>query len=674
MPAPAPAGRREFALVAPASGTFPFTVGFAFKQGDVPAGSGVAITGATVQVTPKNTWPDGSLKFAVIAGMADLTAGVPKTVALAAGASSNGTALTLADLKATGVSASVTAGAFGSATWAQNSADWDAPFQTWISGHRMSSWVYRKAIGTDSHLVAWLEVRLYAGGAVEVLPWVENGYLNVANPTSKSATYAFTLGGTQRFSGAIDLPAQCRTPLLSGAALAHWLAADPGVAAMHDAAYLQATELVPTYSASVPTNAAAVTGLPATFSPLQRGAYPSGMGNAGYSSHIGLLPEWDVVYLTSLAPGVWAALQRQGYSAGRYGIHYRDEATNRPLRFSQYPNLVLSNSGVQTIDANGSSSKNQYTPPVSGTAPPQWFVSHHPSVGYLAYLCTGRWFHMETVQFAATANMIHSTDNVREYGSGVIQTWSANLTRGAGWSVRTLGQAVTVTPDADSTLRTEFINSFAANIASNHNVYVASVNNPWGWMQPYADYTGVGDGAWFEAAWMQDFYTAALGYTKAMNLPLDVTTKSKHDEFFAWKAKSIVSRFGGIGATEYLYRDAAVYTIAISPFDTPVMAGDGLRWSGAGNGWYSDFGAVWTKTMTVHGPRTKAIEDGSLRGTIEATAYWGNLQPALAYAVRFGIAGASAGRARMLSAPNWSVIATGFNTAPVWSVIPAATP
>ena len=37
----------------------------------------------------------------------------------------------------------------------------------------------------------------------------------------------------------------------------------------------------------------------------------------------------------------WAALQRNAYSAGRYGIHFRDETTNRPLRFSSHPNLVL---------------------------------------------------------------------------------------------------------------------------------------------------------------------------------------------------------------------------------------------------------------------------------------------------------------------------------------------
>ena len=47
---------------------------------------------ATAQVTVKNTWPDGSAKFALVAGTAPLTAGVAATVALAAGSSTTGTA------------------------------------------------------------------------------------------------------------------------------------------------------------------------------------------------------------------------------------------------------------------------------------------------------------------------------------------------------------------------------------------------------------------------------------------------------------------------------------------------------------------------------------------------------------------------------------------------------
>ena len=44
--------------------------------------------------------------------------------------------------------------------------------------------MYRKQVGTDAHLVAWLEVRLFPGGLVEILPSIENGYLLVTGPTS----------------------------------------------------------------------------------------------------------------------------------------------------------------------------------------------------------------------------------------------------------------------------------------------------------------------------------------------------------------------------------------------------------------------------------------------------------------------------------------------------------
>ena len=156
----------------------------------------------------------------------------------------SGAALTTADLRTTGAAAAIGCGAFGAVSWAD--ADWLTPFMSWAAGPQMSSWIYRKQVGTDAHLVAWLEVRLYAGGAVEVLPWVENGFLNVAAPGERVATYTFTLGGTERFSQSVALLNHQRTPLVAGALLSHWLALDPGVTVSHDAAYLQSTRLVPT--------------------------------------------------------------------------------------------------------------------------------------------------------------------------------------------------------------------------------------------------------------------------------------------------------------------------------------------------------------------------------------------------------------------------------------------
>lgn len=658
----------SFSVVSTVGGAnVPFTVGMPFKQGDIPSGQ----TLSTLQCNIKNTWPDGSAKFAVLTGFISLTANVSRTINCQIGSAPGGSSLTTTDLK-TQLTQPVTidAGAFGSASW--SGTNWDTPFQTWASGPLMSSWVYRKQIGSDAHLVAWLEVRLWSSGAVEILPWVENGYLTVASPTSKSATYTFTMGGTQRFSAAIDIPNHCRTPLVSGSALSHWLSSDPDVIVKHDAAYMMSTEQVPTYSASVSAGSALVTGLPSSYTPLQLGSYPGTMGSAGYHGSIGLLPQWDVLYLTSTASSVWAALQRNAYSAGRYSIHHRDETTNRPLRFSSYPTLLVdSNNSTNWINI-GSSSTGSYTPQATGTTPAGWAATHHPSVGYMAYLVTGRFYHMETVQLAATAVYLNASSAPRENASSIFQTWAGITSRQAAWSLRTLAQAANATPDADTPLKTEFQTAIDANINRQHATHVAQSNNLFGFMQNDVDFTdngSFGTNRYVVRTWMHDFYTAAFGWLTTLQLGSTSAVRAKASDFFAWTSRRIVGRLGTAAATDYLYRDAATYNNSQNPSDSPTYT------NGSGP-WYSDWGTCYTATMDheyLGSPPVKEIGDGSLRGAASGLqGYWGNLQPALSYAVRHVTPGADQGRARMTGASNWATVDATGSSFPEWSVAPAS--
>ena len=633
-----------FSLSTATSQTASFTLGFAFRQGDIPTGSGVTASIANVQVVPKSTWPDGSLRIAIVSGSAVLNAASALTVTLSAGTAAGGTALTTADLKTTGVTASVGCGSFGTVSW--SGADWDSPFQTWVSGPRMSSWIYRKPVGSDAHLVAWLEVRLYAGGDVEVLPWVENGFVNVAGPTSKSATFSFTLGGGQRFSAAIDLPARTRTPLLSGSALSHWLGTDPGVTVKHDTTYLMASRLVPTYGVTIAPSNSLLNALPTTFAPQQQGMFRDTMSATGYHPSIGLLPQWDVLYLTSTSSVPYAAVVRQGYSAGRYASHYRDENTHRPIRFSNWPNLTIYSAATAV-----------------GTAPPVYDTGHHPSMGYFAYLVTGRFYFMEEIQFLATYNYMRQSADViliRQREKGLFNSGSGDVTvRGSAWCVRTLAQAAVATADADP-LRADLIASLEANIEWNHARYVAQTNCPQGIIQPYASSYGSGNGHQIEAFWQQDFYTAAFGFALAAGPSIQTAVKTKLQAFFAWKAQSAVGRLGPANSSSWLYADAANYVSEVAP--------TGAHWDDGTGPWAGSWGEMYRWNF----PSASTTDPGLLRGGNfpGAASYWGNLTPAIAYAVEHGVSGALAAYQRMTGAGNYSLLADDYMTAPEWAVSP----
>ena len=655
-------------LTSSSGGTnLPFTVGEAFQQGDVPSGSSVVGNVGTLQVIPKNRWPDGSLKYAIVSGRVSLTASIPTSILLSLGSAATTPALTTSDLRATNVTASIGAGGFGTVSW--SGADFDAPFVAWVSGPEMSSWIYRKPIGGDPHLVGWLEVRLYAGGAVEVLPWVENGFLLVPGPTDKNATYTFSLGGSQRFSQSIDLLNHQRIVLASGSTLSHWLGADPQVIPKHDVAYLQASKLVPTY-AGVTSSTSSLWGRVAqSYTPLGQANFPTQMGATGYDGSIGPMPEWDVSYLTSRGdPRSFKGIIVNGYSAGRYGIHFRDETTNRPPRFSSYPHLVLETSSG--VDGTGGSTTGSYTPAATGGTPPVWHSSHHPSIGYMAYLLTGRFYFMEEIEFSATVGYLKQNDGPpygnRQGSQGILLTDAgANTTRGAAWSLRTLVQAAAISADGDP-LHTEYTTSFEANVNFYHGLYIATANNnPQGVCSPYSDYTP-GAPPYMHSIWMEDFLTFAFGYGKDL-VDLSATGETKLDAFLAWKYQSVVGRFGGGSSNEYCFRDAAQYTMAVAPVD-------GAHWNGTdpSSSWYSNWGQVYVATV---GHSNDCSSGNDLRGSSGASptgfdGYWGNLRPALAYAVDHGAAGAAAAYARLTGASNYSIGAASMNDLPVWSVRP----
>lgn len=669
----APVAQPRFTLTsAEAADAAPFCLGYSFRQGEIALGKVIGCDLPAFQASVRNRWPDGSVKFAVLAGRVSLAQGEARTLLIRAVQAPLAEAvLGEADLQSTQLSAILSFEPHGEVELASLigvPGSYDPSIGRWkggkvrelVAGPQMSSWLYYAPIGTSAHLAAWFEVRCWAGGHVEVLPWLENGWLNVAGPTSHDGTLRFAMNGTERFSQALTLAHHCRVVAVRGRPAGHWAPHPSPVRYLHDGAYLQHTHLVPTYM--VRASAGVTARQAAMVEPLARARFPAGMGSGGYDPSIGLLPEWDVSYLVGDdAPRALDAVLVQGFAAGRYAIHYRDERTNQPLRFSSHADLCFTQAPGLGVSATGTSSKNVYTPAHTGATPPNWVTSHHPSVGYLAYLTSGWFYFAEEAQFSATVGFLKQTNVARGGARGLLlPNVGANTTRGAAWSLRTLLQAAVVTPDADAPLHQEFLSSIASNVDDYHRRYVERSNNPFGVCAPYSSYRRR-EGVFRHAMWMEDFLTAAWGYALSLELPLPEPTLARLKAFFEWKARSIIGRLGRAGVeAEYNHVDAAQYTVAVAPStEADFKTGKGP--------WYSDWGAIYAATL---GKANSDAGTDSLRGAYfpDPTSYWGNLQPAIAYAVEHGVPGADEAYRRMTSARNWQLFIEKCSEHPVWAV------
>jgi hypothetical protein len=160
---------------------------------------------------------------------------------------------------------------------------------------------------------------------------------------------------------------------------------------------------------------------------------------------------------------------------------------------------------------------------------------------------------------------------------------------------------------------------------------------------------------------MDDFFTGTVGYLKDLQVN-GSAVQTKLDAFAQWKYRSIVGRLGGSTADNAIaFPYAAQYTVYYAPTNS-------ANWSTGSGPWYANWGEVATAMgLARTAANGSALVDGY---PTEPTAYWGNLMPAIAYAVDHGAAGAAAAWDRMSSASNFGTLAAGFNNQPVWGVKP----
>ncbi|NML15634.1 hypothetical protein HHL10_11705, partial [Azohydromonas sp. G-1-1-14] len=128
-----------------------------------------------------------------------------------------------------------------------------------------------------------------------------------------------------------------------------------------------------------------------------------------------------------------------------------------------------------------------------------------------------------------------------------------------------------------------------------------------------------------------------------------------------WKFRAVTGRLGGGGPGEFPYTHGAQYNLPFAKSKT-------ADWKNGAGPWFGSWGEV---ARALELPTGAHPGDPLATGYPESpTGYWGNLMPALSYAVDQGAEGAAEAWRRVSAARNFPALARRFDDQPVWGVAP----
>lgn len=697
--APEPGDLPTFGVTSNVGGSLlPFAFGHVFAEGAVPAGSYVDSDLADWQAIATSHWPDGSVRHAIMAGRATCTAGVVKSMTLGVSATPRaGTALTEANLAAALPAVTLAAGA--DVISLNSLIGTAAKHRTVCAGPIMSNWLYRKPVAGSNHLVAWFDVRFYKGGAIEIFPWIENAYLLVPGPTADTRTYVLTIAGTERFNQSINVRHHTAPVLLNNTAatfkhFSYWVGSDPQIEPRFDMAYWRSTGMVPNYGWNSPSetrmNATAGTSwynaLVTSYAPNAL-AGQGGLGG-GSAALLGesMYNQADSLFAATGDARAWRASMVWGLSSGSWSCHYRDETTNEPMRFSDYPSIWFDNNGSTPTIPHGTGGQNASMTSTGS------YTSHQPSWGYLQWLASGRWYFLEQTLFWASINYMTTPFSSRGLDQGLISSSSgAHTDRGAAWGLRTLATALSILPD-DHPCRASLIYAWESNTLTYYRRVISGENEGGKWVnnlgvfphygtQRFSVYTIAASSGyitdaskthWNIAGWMQMMLVSSWGFSWDLGLPQDSASKTRHQAIRDHAYKLAVG-LTGVHPSGWDFHWMGPYELPVGYYagkglDTPYFA----DWNEAYDAVVADTGvsapqdgALYkaARNPLMHGPNPDVYLGTHFGYHIAALAYAASHEHALKSA-------ALAGWARLETGTQWAQYTAGFNSNPSCGIKP----
>jgi hypothetical protein len=638
---------------AAAGGSQPFSIAFTLAKG---AATNVTtdLPGGAYQAKVMTTWSDGSANHVVVSGDYSATQNATLTVNVTSGTPPTGTALAHADIVSAAPTSVVDCGAFGSASLATRLAA-GAPDVVLLAGHRMIEAWYRADIGSDIHCT-WY-VKLWASGRMHVDVMVENGFLDNGSGalwtnTTRSYTANITIGGSTVLNTAVTHYGHQRY-------YAHgWIGGDPQMTRLHDTSDIMASKMTPNYPYG-PVDSASLDALDRSYVVLDKGPHEENMGGTGSAPAIGLLPNWCAAYLTTPDARSFDAVIVGSLSINSYPISWRTKTTKEaaPLLSG------TGNFGNWTADG-----PNQGGNTVQGAGSLIWDQAHHPCEGYLAYLITGDGVHLETLIMQAGLCFLQRPSS---NGTGTARLLSDQI-RGYAWSLRTICLYGAITPTAmkgSGTPAHQFRTLIENNYASLKTALLSGDTKAWSGIGFVNDYGGNGtqDGWDYPAdtvapytgsipPWQPDFFAGVNGFVSETE-PCDNMADLifVRNRMYRWT----IGRLGASGrSSEYDFTRAASYGLKAAT-------------DGTGGTWYQSFGKIFEETYgSLNTTATNTLQGSSGSNPATPNGYWGNLTPAIAYAVDHKAPGARAAYRRLTGATNWSTVTGTFTNNPVWGVAP----
>jgi hypothetical protein len=639
-----------------AAGLLPFSLGVVFPRGRVTSELSADLT--HYQVVVRRRWQDGSVKHAIVSGRVELDGGEPRTITLGTGGAAPGGAALTADAIATAApDATVDCGPHGSVALRDLLA---RPFRTWIAGPEMVECHYHADL-VDG-LAIWFHVRLFAGGATWIRAVVENGYLDDGRggvSAQADLTYVprVSIGGRTVFDN-------------GGASLAHyrntrwtvdeWIGADPQLTASQHPDDLQASRLVPNYAWGPPSEKGLTSWWDSgpwvpfleRYVPMMQGETRPDMGGTGFGPFIGLLPLWNALYVKTGDARARRSTLLNASAVNHRPIVFRDATTKlvpRPSDFATWSWRGPGGAGDDYLTAGVLA----------------WDQPHHPCEGYLAYLLTGDAWYLETLAMGASANYLYMSST---RGAGVDRVMRHTQVRGTAWMVRTVGAYAAIAPDGD-----EVAADYRVWLERGGYGYFARVgpSDPAASPIGYVFTIGAPNGPLTIPPWMQHFWIAVNGFVWDLEPGLSAAGTADHLAVRDFMYRAAVGILGP-GGDEYCFARASLYDgLVISP-NNYAPGGTDLGIVPTAR----MFSPTWAEVAAQSPGAAEACAPTLLGGSggapnVAFAGYWGNLLPAIAYAVDHGAPGAREAWSRLTGATNWSELeSSGFEDTPVWAIGP----